>query len=406
MSIGMLKSGVSPIAVEFGGSSLKALQLAWGETPSVIAAASLDTPNELLDNDEARLQFQLDGVASLLKGAGFKGKRVVCTVSATRTFVQQLHVPKIEGMSTDSAIKMKLRELLERSPREIILKTIEIGEIIRDGTKMVELLCIAMPRETVLNHMQSLRSAKLEVVGIFSEHIAAIRSFDMVTRRANDDKLTSLYVDLGYATTKIMITHGKELRFAKTIAIGGRDFDRVLARQNTVPLTIARNQRCGIYAMAGAGSTGINGTARTVHGSVALADPEGSSMMHGTDSPLSDLQDEQPVYTFEECMANLPEGFCRTRAKILSEELNRAIAYHGSLFPARRIARAVFFGGESRIQALPTMLAVGAGVRGFTTNPMALIDGVESAACTNVCLETAQAAWAVPLGLCLSPTDL
>jgi Tfp pilus assembly PilM family ATPase len=397
MSIGVLKSGVSPIAVEFGGSSLKALQLAWGETPSVIAAAALDTPNELLENDEARLQFQLDNVGSLLRGAGFKGRRVVCTVSATRTFVQQLHVPRVEGMSTDHAIKIKLRELLERSSREIILKTIEVGELIRDGSKMVELLCIAMPRETVLGHMQSLRNAKLEIVGIFSEHIAAVRAFDLVTRRASDDRLTSLYVDLGYATTKVMITHGKELRFAKTIAIGGRDFDRVLSRLNSVPLSIARNQRCGLYAVAGSPPIGINSSANRIAGPSA-------AVASGESEPVT--SDEAPPRTFEECLDDLPEGFCRTRVRLLSEELNRAIAYHGALFPSRRIARAVFFGGESRTRALPTALAVNAGVRGFVSNPLALIDGVESAACTNVCLETAQPAWAVPLGLCLSPTDL
>lgn len=395
MSNGVLKSGVSPIAVDFGGSSLKVLQLAGGDTPSVIAAAALDTPNELLDNDEARLQFQLEGIGGLLKGAGFKGKRVVCTVSATRTFVQQIHVPRVDGMNSDQAVKMKLRELLERSPREIILKTIEIGELVRDGSKMTELLCIAMPRETVLGHMQSMRSARLEVVGIFSEHIAAIRSFDALTRRAKDETQASLYVDLGYATTKVMITHGRELRFAKTISIGGRDFDRVLSREKSVSLSIARNQRCGIYAMAGGAAAGGDAWGGATAGDA-----------NSNNSTQTDTDGELAACSVAECMEALPEGYCRVRARLLCDELNRAIAYHAAVFPSRRIARTVYFGGEARQVALPRLLASSAGLRSFVADPMALVDGVDRAASTNVCLASDQPGWTVPLGLCLSPTDL
>ncbi|MGP1347300.1 MAG: hypothetical protein ACTS3F_11620 [Phycisphaerales bacterium] len=390
MSMAMLKSGLSPIALEFGASSLKALQLAGGERPSVVAAAQLDTPGELLDSDEARLQFQLEGIAGLLKGAGFKGKRVVCSVTATRTFVQHLHVPKVDGVSTDQAIKMKLRELLERSPREIILKTVEIGEVVRESGKMIEVLCIAMPREVVLGHMQSLRSARLEVVGIFSEHMAAVRPFESSSGRGSGSGGCTMLVDLGYATTKAMITHGGALRFAKSIALGGRDFDRVLSRDRSVPLAIARNQRCGIYAVAGAGGRSIESQGAEASGRGEDSETEGG----GGGGALA------------EALGALPEGFCRKRTRLLIEELGRAVAYHGALFASKRPSKVVFFGGEARRSEFVRALATGLGMRSFVGDPMALIDGTDTAACTNVCLAAAQPGWTVPLGLCLSPTDL
>src|SRR5438045_2896576 len=67
-----------PIAVEFGTGALKILQVAAGDPPSLVAAACLETPDDLVLDHRKRLEFQIQGLPRLIKSGGFKGKRAVC----------------------------------------------------------------------------------------------------------------------------------------------------------------------------------------------------------------------------------------------------------------------------------------------------------------------------------------
>ena len=80
MGLGISRTTVTPIAIDFGAAGLKALQLTVGPEPELVAAATLETPGELLADDGERLSFQANALPTLLKGAGFKGRRAVCSV--------------------------------------------------------------------------------------------------------------------------------------------------------------------------------------------------------------------------------------------------------------------------------------------------------------------------------------
>ncbi|MFZ4575444.1 MAG: hypothetical protein ACOYN0_13675, partial [Phycisphaerales bacterium] len=71
-----------PIAIDFGVSGLKVLQLEAGEQPKLVAAAYMATPDELLKDNVKRLEHQLKALPKLVKQGGFKGKRAVCTIPA------------------------------------------------------------------------------------------------------------------------------------------------------------------------------------------------------------------------------------------------------------------------------------------------------------------------------------
>src|SRR5262245_19180217 len=64
-----------PIGIEFGTGSLKILQVAAGDPPVLVAAACLETPDELMTDHRKRLEFQIQGLPRLIKHGGFKGRR-------------------------------------------------------------------------------------------------------------------------------------------------------------------------------------------------------------------------------------------------------------------------------------------------------------------------------------------
>src|SRR5690606_28607283 len=75
-----------PIAIDFGVGALKVLQLTGGDEPSLVAAAMLETPDDLLANTAKRIAFQAEALPRLIKRGGFKGKRAMCAIPAGLTF--------------------------------------------------------------------------------------------------------------------------------------------------------------------------------------------------------------------------------------------------------------------------------------------------------------------------------
>ena len=53
----MFQRSASPVVADFGASSVKLLQLAGGEDPSIIAAQLLEIPDEACLNEEVTLKF-------------------------------------------------------------------------------------------------------------------------------------------------------------------------------------------------------------------------------------------------------------------------------------------------------------------------------------------------------------
>ena len=86
-----------PIALDFGASSLKALQVGAGDLPELISAAAIDTPDELMANPAKRIAFQIEALPDLIRAGRFKGKRAVCGIPAGHTVVKHLQAQPTQG---------------------------------------------------------------------------------------------------------------------------------------------------------------------------------------------------------------------------------------------------------------------------------------------------------------------
>lgn len=411
MAFGLTKTHVSPIAVDFGVSSLKIAQVqSCDGQQKLLAAVSMDTPPELLENDQERLTFQADSMAKLMRGVGFKGKRAQCAVSALGTVVQSVQVQKMPGVPLADMVKEQLRLVTGRDPRSMIVRWHEVGEVSRGGHKRTEVLCIAMPRELVMGHMKLMRAAKLEPVGIHSEHMAAMRSFDSITRRSADAELTSLYVDLGYGTTNVMVAHGRELVFGKTLHIGGRAMDQEIARRANCTTEESRRRRRELaWTPCWSAAAKARAAAPVAVGAAVEADAQadepaevaeeqqerrgGAPMSQATAQP-----DHREAMTDEHHPAEALEG--------LTEELGMCLRYYRALFPGRQIGRTVFVGGEARQLGLCKLVARAMRLPAQVADPLTPLQHPTEKSVRGVDLTSPQPGWAVPIGLCWCPTDL
>lgn len=422
------------IAIDFGVSSLKVLQASQGDAPKLQAIACAATPDELSEKHAERLAFQAQALPELLKQGGFKGKRAVCTLSACHSLVQHVQIPKTDGANRAALLNEQLRKVTGRDPSGLILRTFDVCDVTRSGKKCEEVLCVALPRDVVLAHVRALQNAKLEAVGVHCEQLASVRAFDRITRRAGDSALTSLYIDLGYGTTKVMIVHGRELVFGKTIQVAGRQLDRAFARAHKS--TTAKVRRTGAPLVATPMTQQVRQanaalddtaalTAKLVHESQARngagAPAPGPALTAGSPAPEASAPATAVADGEERRTGNTPSMLCELgesaadepspEAAItsvldaLADEVAMCVRYHGALFPDRKIDRFVFAGGEARQLEIARRVSKALRCQAHFADPFAHLDraGVRA---VGVDLSSPQPGWIVPLGLSVAPTDL
>ncbi len=429
MGFSMFSAHASPIAIDFGSSSVKVLQISASEPYSLVAAAQVQIPEPLRADSEKLFNFYAEAIPSALALAKVKGKRCVCSVSSSQTFIQHMQLAPTEGLKRDDLIKAQLQFQMNIPPSSVVVRAIDVCDVHRDGQLRHETICLAMQRDTVMRYVEMLRKAKLEVVGVHPEITAMVRSFAHLHRRAGDENITTMYVDLGWGGTRTAIGHGKSTVFARNIQIGGRNFDQHIADQLHCDLSSARAHRVSQQVVvapavpleqtvvseestAGRRSAILAGALNKAK--AVIQNVGGGNAGGGAGSAVLAPERRAGGPPVELRHTVTPGNAVTTAANVdfselldaLTDELLMCRRYHQTLFPGRPIDRVIFLGGEAaqigfcqhiaRVLRLPAQLG----------DPVARLKRDSSLTTPGVSFDTAQPAWAVAFGLCSAPTDL
>jgi len=427
-NLSMLRQSGLPIGVDFGVSSLKVLQVSAGDPQGLVSAACLPTPDDLLFDENRRFDFQFAALPKLIKQAGFRGKRAVCAIPAVKTFCKHAQFQVGDGVSVGALVRALLPREIGCPAEALVFRHVEVGACERAGGKL-ETICLATGREFVERMMNALRAAKLEPVGMHSEFQAGLAAFGGLRPGApapEDDGAGTLYLDIGYGSTKVMIAHGAKLAFARCVEIGGLHMDRAVADQLKLALVQAREHRMGMDTLAGEGAPATAAVpAGGMSEAIAGEDEVSNSMAvlsaglakGGAADPAGGAR-KQPAGAFARPAAAAEPGSRGFRKKvgpradlsepleILTDEVSMCLRYHASLFPSRRVGRVVFFGGESRQRALCHHVARTLRLSGQLADPLARVGRSGKEPVSGVSFQETQPGWATALGLCVSPTDL
>lgn len=356
--LGVVTKAAFPIAIDFGASSMKVLQIAPGDPPSLVAAGCVETPDDVREDIGKRLAFQLGALSKLLRGIGFRGRRAVCAIPAEQTYCKALEFARGEGSLTQ-LVASTMAAQLERDASSMVFRHFEVGESGKGGK--TEVLCLAAGRDLVERMMVGLKGAKLDVVGVHCEFPAMLRAFDYLNRRGTDDTMDTLVLDLGAETTKAVIARGMDMVFARCIPFGGRTLDEALDRQTGCGQSRARERRLAAEDLAGGSASG-------------------GEVRRGV---------------------NLSETL-----EILTDEVQMGLRYHEGAFPGRRVGRAIFVGGEARHMGLCRHIARTLKLPAQVADPLARVARTGKEDVIGVDLSHPQPGWALAVGMSLCPTDL
>lgn len=402
-SVGLGGSTLSPIAIDFGTGAMKLVQVENNSTPQLVAAACLDTPLDLLTDHTKRLAFQLEALPKLLKKSSFKGKRAVCAIPAWCTTCKHLQFTRDPSLPLAAMVEGAIRQQLGVEPSSLVYRFVEVSAADKPGK--VDVVLLSVGREIVNHLMGAMTAAKLEPVGIHSEFLCILRAFDYIHRREGDINLNSLYLDLGASTTKLLISHGRELAFARMINVGGHQLDQAIAQQLALTEGEAKRKRLdtdlavppSAFPNPGPAVTPPTPTTPAGQAQPSAQDRRGVGIPVGLSADVS----QQPA------VAVGPEGSdLREPLETITDEVKLCVRYHASQFPSRKIERVVFIGGESRHRGLVQHIARALRLPAQVADPLARLARTGGEPVIGVDMKMPQPGWAVAMGLCMTPTDL
>jgi len=418
MPFGMFRSHYSPILADFGSSGVKLVQTTVGELPTVSAAAFLPFSDDLRARPiEERFEFLARELPEVLRENHFRGSRLVLAPFSQHMLVQHIGVPAGDADRAESVIRLQIAIGLGCDPDALVVRTSQVCETTRDGTAKVEHIAFAMSRDDVMRYVELARRTKLKVVGVHGEISALVHAFDHVNRRAEDENISTMYVDLGYGGTKVAICHGAKLVFAKSLTIAGRTIDARLAEVRRCSLAEARTARLaeGIKpirigapaaAQCAAPAASAEGGMAILRAAAAKIEADNAATVTVVDRRTSGAAPALGATVDAASASRTVTSEVRETVESLADELSMCTRYHGSLFRDRRIDRVVFLGGEARDTGLCQSLASGLRLPAKVGDPMArfLVNGAAPKGLPDP--QSSHPGWAVAVGLASSPTDL
>ncbi len=396
MAFGLSSKRYSPIGVDFGVDSIKLLQIVPTDPPQFVAAGAVSVPEAVRNDPAARYAFVADALRDLTRTQPFKGRKVICSIPAWQMILHQFDLVRADGVDLDQQVGEELRERLNIEPLRMVVRGFPVHEAVREGASRQEVIALAIGRDAVMRYIDAARRAKLDVIGMHAEPVAVLRAFGHLYRRADDAQRTTCFIDIGAATTKVVIAHGQTMVFARTIHAGGDQITQELARDRKVSFDEARLLR--IRAVAAGRAGGASPTSDASEDVPLMA----TSRLRGVGAALAA---EPSVATGVRPVTTAPTA--EDAIQCIIDELQLCVRYHQSLFPNRRIEKLVFVGGEAHhvkhCQTIARALRIGAQLGDPLARMVRLGQVVEP---TGVDLRQPQPGWAVPLGLCLSEANL
>jgi len=292
----------SPIGVDLGSRSIKLLQFD-AERERIREAVRWELPGSGPGEPADRTAQLVQALRQAREGRNFRGRDAVFCLGSSDLVVQNIRVPQATGDELSATVRAEAATRLPFDVSQTELRFIE-ADTVRQGDSLRREVILMAGQRTAIDHLAQIGlDAGLMPVAIDVEPMAMLRCYARQYRRDTDQQMRAMFVNLGAASTIVVISRGGDPMFIKNVDFGGRLLDEAVARHLKMKLSDAASLRRH------------NGDRRADQ-----RDPEVSRSVMESIRPLLDR---------------------------LASELAMCIRYHSVTFRGQPLARVVLSGGEA-----------------------------------------------------------
>lgn len=239
----LLRSKAAPIAIDCGSYAVRAIQMGGdAEHPEIIGASchvySSDAGIKKDRHDET-----IEALHTFLRGRIFRGKQAITALGESDLQIRNIRLPALPDAELPSAVEFAAAERLQGLGDDAEVRSIFAGNVAGEEEVQQEIIVLAANEPVVRRHLDMLTSVGLESVGIDAAPLAMFRPFERYLRRAADQEQVNVFVDIGWSGTRIVIARGERIAFARTFAVGGAAFNRLVSKQLSLDLKKAASLR-------------------------------------------------------------------------------------------------------------------------------------------------------------------
>jgi len=218
-----------PIGIDLGSSSIKLAQLKpEQDTLDLVAAAAFEVPVHCRNDQNLHLKFAEQAIRDAMRQAPFYGRKCIVCLPDPQTFLQHIRIPKLDHWAMTKAVRTELTGKLPYDVDHAVIRHIVAGNVFGDSENKQEVIVIAANRGALESYLTMVARCKLEVAGINIGSCAIVECFSRLFRPGDANHVV-LYIDLGAASTHVVVAHGNKMVFARNLAQGEVNVDRAIA---------------------------------------------------------------------------------------------------------------------------------------------------------------------------------
>jgi type IV pilus assembly protein PilM len=215
-----------PIGVDIGRQSVKLAQRvrpAEPGRPAALATSRQPLPAGLSPKDEGYHQWVGSAVRTAIEQGSFVGRRCVSSLPTGCVMLKNLRLPTMPGDELRDAVDWEMRDRL-KSDVEVTVQYLRAGEVRQGEDVREEIIALATEVPFVERHVDMLCEAGLAPLAVEVPVTALARAF-----AADAAEGVHAILDVGYASSKLLILRDGVVTFYKHIEIAGQTFDTAVA---------------------------------------------------------------------------------------------------------------------------------------------------------------------------------
>jgi len=133
--------------------------------------------------------------------------------------MQHLRVPKANDKQLPELLASHAQKTTQLGTEHTLLRHIVAGEIYEGSEAKLEVILIGAAHEVLLRHLDLIERSHIDIETINVEPCALLNAFAAVLDQPDEPDDAIMFVDLGHLVTKVVVAHGKQVAFCRTLDV-------------------------------------------------------------------------------------------------------------------------------------------------------------------------------------------